>query len=79
MAKYYRIHWWHDDLGGWEIEPAGSEEAELMQSDPLVEIDPELVADYERIRQEYEDICEKIQRVRDSQVRLTEERKWVLR
>jgi hypothetical protein len=76
----YRIHWWYDDMGSWEIEPDGSEEArEYMQEEPLVELDPELVDRYRKACREYSDACEEIRRERDRQLVRNEERKWIPR
>jgi len=79
-SKPYRIHWWYEDMGGWEIEPADSDEAmEYMKGDPLVELDPVLVSRYERARQEYSRMCEEIRNERNRQVVRDKDRRWVPR
>ena len=79
MAQY-RIYWWYDDMGSWEIEPADSDEAkEYMQDEPLVELDLELVARFRQAQKEYSDACEAIRQERDRQLVKNEDRKWVPR
>jgi hypothetical protein len=76
----YRIHWWYEDRGGWEIEPADSDEARnFMENDPEIDLNPALVAEYERAGRQYSELCEKIREERDRQVVLDKDRKWVPR
>ena len=76
----YRIHWWYDDMGSWEVEPDDSDEAQgYMQEDPLVELDPKLIARFKQAQKEYSDACEAIRQERDRQLVQNEERKWVPR
>lgn len=76
----YRIRWWYDDMGSWEIEPADGDEAKnFMQEEPLVELDPKLVARFKQAQKEYSDACEAIRQERDKQVMRNEKREWVPR
>lgn len=76
----YRIHWWYDDMGSWEIHPADSEEArDFMQDDPEVELDEALVARYKAACEEYSAVCESIRQERDRQVVYGKDRRWKAR
>lgn len=65
--KKYRVHWWYDD-GRWEITEEGTSFAEeLMQGDPIVELDPELVRSYEEIQEQEMALVRKIRAEVDRQ------------
>jgi hypothetical protein len=76
----YRIHWWYEDRGSWDIEPADSDEARnFMENDPEIDLDPALVAGYERAGRQYSELCEKIREELNRQLVLDKDRKWVPR
>lgn len=78
MAKY-RIHWYHEDMGSWVVEPADSTEArDFMEADALVELDPVLVRRVEDMRLEFLRMCDEIRQERDRQAAFDpDQRRWV--